>query len=157
MAPVLAAAVTMLPFRADADEASRTSRGVHGGIGGGWFGSVGGPNHGPLVEAELYPGGALGRVGFRAELRGFEGTEEGWLTGGVTYEAAASRPHLQLALHGDAGLTSAGRPVAGAGVQTQLWVAGPLALGLDTGAHLLFEGLDSELVVSAALTLRLAH
>lgn len=138
-----------------ADEAERPRRVA---VGAGVFAAITGPaTYGPAIEAELYPGGALGRYGLRGEVSGFEQSDAGRAALGVTFEAAAARPRLQLALHGDVGLTfPAHLPTIGGGVQVQLWVYGPVALGVDGGAVLIYDGIDSLLAMASTTTLRLA-
>jgi hypothetical protein len=138
---------------AHADDSERP---VHWGIGiGGFSALTGRHDKGPYAEVELYPGGALGRFGFRADVRGLDDTTPVMVTAGITYEAAASRPRLQLALHTEAGIADRD-PVVGGGVQTQLWLVGPVAIGVDSTVHFRYEGLDSELILAGALTLRVA-
>lgn len=145
---------------AQADVGERPWR---GGFGAGGSLAVTGPaTTGMVAEAELYPGGALGRWGVRMEARSVDPdlgeADAGIVAGGVTYEAAASRPRLAIALYGVAGsLVPDARAVAGGGVHTQLWLVGPLALGLDSGALVLFAGVDTEVILSGALTVRLAR
>lgn len=133
-------------------------RPVHWGLGGGGYLAITGSRRsGGLLEAELYPGGRLGRLGVRVESRGSGDDALGALAAGVTYEGAASRPRLQIAVYATAGATWSGDPVLAAGAQTQLWIVGPLAVGLDGGAWLRIGGVDdAELVLSSGLTLRLA-
>ncbi len=130
----------------------------HFDVAAGGFLAVTGPvRYGWAAETELYPGGGFGRYGFRVDLRGFETeTELSQLLVGVTYEAAATRPGLQLALHGDLGLSFPDHlPVIGGGLQVRLGVWGPLALGADSTACLVVDGADSTLVLASALTGRI--
>jgi hypothetical protein len=128
------------------------------GVGVGGYSAITGPaDWGPAAEAEVYPGGSLGRLGFRVEARGFEAIDAGIVTAGVTYEVGASRPRLVLAIHADAG-TSYGddwRPVAGGGVHVNLFVLGPLGIGVDSTVMFVYDGVDSTLVLGTAGTLRL--
>lgn len=137
----------------------------HAGIGAGGFVALLGPVRSGLVaDAMLQPGGRLGRFGARLEGRTLDdevagGIDGGLLLGGVVYEAAAARPRLAIALHGDAGAALPdARLVLGGGAITQLWLIGPLALGLDSSAHLILDGVDgTELILAGALTARLAR
>jgi hypothetical protein len=131
-------------------------RPVHWGLGaGGAFAATGADRLGGLAAAELYPGGRLDRYGARLEARHFSGWTA--IAGGVTFEGAASRPRLQIAVYGAAGATLAGDPVIVSGVQTQQWLLGPLAIGGDGAAALRIDGEDTELILMGALTLRLAR
>jgi hypothetical protein len=84
---------------------------------------------------------------------GQEGVEPALVTGGVTWEAAATRPHLQIALHADVGGASDGRIAAGGGVQAQLWLWPPFALGLDATVFLLHA---RDFAVGSVLTARVS-
>jgi hypothetical protein len=76
--------------------------------------------------------------------------------------AAASRPRLVLSLHADVGATiSDYDPVVGGGIETHFWIwpkrLGPLALVLDTTAHLVIDGAeDTRLVLAGATRLAIA-
>ena len=144
---------------ATAEEAPAPRRSLHYAVGVGVFTALtGAADYGPVIEAEIFPGAALGRYGVRGEVWGFEDTDSGRASLGVAYEAAAARPRLQLALHADVGLTFPDHlPTLGGGVQTQLWVYGPIALGLDGGAVFIYDGTDSVLAIASAVTLRLAR
>jgi hypothetical protein len=80
------------------------------------------------------------------------------LTGGVEYQAAASRPRLVLSLYADVGLETAGRdPVAGAGVRTTFVAFGPVGIVADTGLHLVMDPDDVRLVIGSALMLAIVR
>jgi hypothetical protein len=161
----LALATLLATARATPPTASAEPRREwHGGIGAGGFVAVLGPvTSGLAASAELSPGGAFGRFGARASGRTLDdeladGIDGGLLLGGVVYEAAAARPRLAIALHGEVGAVLPDPHVAvGGGVETTLWIVGPLALALDSTAHLVLRGVDSELLVAGALTIRLAR
>jgi len=138
---------------------AKPPRPVHWGIGVGGFGAVTGPaDYGPAAELELYPGGRFGRYGVRAEYRGFDNFDAGMVCVGLTFEAGASRPTLQLALHADVGFTySDTKPVAAAGVQWQLWLSPPFGISLDSGGYLIIDGTDSRLALASAITVRIAR
>jgi len=144
---------------AAAERAEIPARPAHYGVGFGGYSAITGPSdRGLAAEAEVYPGGRFGRFGGRAEVRWFEGFDAGFATAGVTFEAGASRPRLVLALHAELGLAfNDFRPVAGGGLHTQLFLIGPLAIGLDSTAVLLYDGIDSALILGTAATLRLAR
>lgn len=143
-------------------EPERTWR---GGIGAGGSLAILGPvARGLVADAALKPGGAFGRLGARVEARTIDeeladGIDGGLLLGGVVYEAAAARPRLVIDLHGEAGVAlPEPRLVVGGGVTTQLWLVGPLAIGLDSSAHLLLDGVDgTELILAGALTVRVGR
>jgi hypothetical protein len=149
------ALLVLVSADASADELPRRS--LHYGVGlGGFTAITGAADYGPVLEAEVYPGAGLGRWGIRGEVWGFEDSDSGRASLGVTFEGAAARPRLQLALHGDVGLSFPDHlPTVGGGVQSQLWIYGPIALGLDGGAVLIYDGLDSVLVIASSMTLRL--
>jgi hypothetical protein len=133
-----------------------------GGAGPGATIALGGPARtGLCAVAALYPGAWAGRFGIRVEARTTGGDDRfasGLFIAGLTYEAAAARPRLSLALHGDGGATAPDpRPAIGGGVELQLWILGPVALALDGSAHLIVDGLDSEIVLAGAIGLRLAR
>lgn len=147
---------------AHADEAKDkpAPRPSHWGIGIGGFAAITGPaDFGPAAEVEFYPGGSFGHYGLRGELRGFEDLNNGFVTLGVAFEAGASRPTLQLALHADVGVTygDAVKPVVAAGVQWQLWFKPPFGISLDSGGYMIIDGTDSSLALMSAFTLRIAR
>lgn len=137
----------------------------HASIGTGGFVALLGPvATGLVADAALQPGGGFGRFGARVEGRTLDeeladGIDAGLLLGGLVYEAAAARPRLAINLHGDIGAALPdARLVVGGGATTQLWLIGPLALGLDTSALVIVDGVDdTELLLSGAVTARLAR
>jgi len=140
------------------------ARDWHAGIGAGGYVAILGPvSNGLVASADVSPGGSFGRLGARVEARTLDddlgdGIDGGLLLGGVVYEAAAARPRLAVALHGEAGVAVPDPHLAvGGGVETTLWIIGPLAVGLDATVHLVLRGVDSELLVGSALTLGLAR
>jgi hypothetical protein len=154
----LIVAAGLVARAADAEEA----RPWAGGLGAGGYVAIGGPaRSGLAASAALYPGAWAGRFGARLEARTAgddEPFDSGLFTAGLIYETAAARPRLSLALHGEAGaLAPDPRAALGGGAEVQLWVFGPLALAVDSSAHVLLDGLDSELVLTGALALRLAR
>ena len=48
-------------------------------------------------------------------------------------------------------------PRSAAAVELQLWLFARVALALDSSAHLLLDGIDSEVVLAGGLGLRLAR
>jgi len=164
IAVALASAVLALaaPVRAEQPSAPQSRpRATYVAVGvGGYLALAGVGELGPAAELEVYPG-AWERFGVRAAYYGFDDDFEGALvTAGVTYQGAASRPHVHLALHADLAFTardpSGNKIGAGGGVQSQLWVFGPLALGLDVTAHVLFNRDEIVLNLAGASTLRLS-
>ena len=143
-------------------DGERDSRAWAGGLGAGGYLALTGPaSSGLSAVAALYPGAWAGRAGVRVEAR-TTGDDDRWdggmFTAGLTYEAAAARPRLSLALHGEAGaIVPDARVAVGGGVELQLWLVGPLALALDSGAHLVVDGLDSEIILAGGLGLRVAR
>ena len=137
--------------------ASAEPRPAHGGFGGGSYLGLTGAEWGPIGVADYYPGGGFGRFGLRGELRGYEGLEHGHAVAGVVYEAAAARPRLLISLHAGVGLSwTEVRPLVAGGIETQLWVLGPLSLVSGTDLVLRIDGIDTALAISGTLQLRLA-
>ena len=130
-------------------------RNFYWSIGAGWVTRLTGPDGGPSLEAEVYPGGRFGRVGFTAYFRGqleLDGLDIGLITAGLTYEAAASRPKLTLNMHAEVGFTyGESFPVVGVGVKTQLWIKGPFAVAINSTGHMLLDGTDSRLQLGTSL------
>jgi hypothetical protein len=156
----LAAVAITLAAGASSRAHAQPRRSMHIGVSVGGYAATTGPARwGPSVFAELSPGGWLDHFGARIEARGFEGFGDGWLAAGVVYEAAAARPRLVLSLHGEAGWTygEAICPVAGGGGHVALFVAGPLAVGVDATATLVYAGVDSTLALAASAVLRLGR
>ncbi|RMH43355.1 MAG: hypothetical protein D6689_05390 [Deltaproteobacteria bacterium] len=149
-----AAVVTAVsPVPAGADD------GIHVAAGIGGYGALVGGARGPAAEAEVYPGGRWGRWGVRAAyFGGVPGPCAALVAAGATYTAAATRPHLHVAFHGELAAAVADpegiRAGAGGGVQTQVGVVGPLAVGGDLAAYLLAGGGGPALHVVAAATVR---
>lgn len=150
-----------------ADQAPRQAaagQGLHWAAGVGGFVGLSGPAaYGSAAELQLYPGGPAGRLGAALRYRGFAGRgfeawSSGMATAGLVYAAGVSRPGLVLELHGEAGFTHGpGHPAAGGGVRLQIGLWGPLALAIDTGVHLIFDGIDTRLSLAPGLTLGLAR
>ncbi|HKE13618.1 MAG TPA: hypothetical protein VKB80_02050 [Kofleriaceae bacterium] len=167
MALVLAAGLAIRSAPAAADEASEASeapgaRPWAGSVGVSGYVALGGPaDSGLAAVAALYPGAWAGRLGLRLEARTIgqgDRFDRALYTAGLACEAAASRPRLALALHGEAGAVAPDpRAAVGGGVELELWLVGPVALAVDGGAHVLVDGLDSELVLAAGLGLRIAR
>ncbi len=154
---------------AHADEAAAPApRPLRWSIGGGGALVVTGEGERPRNRldghVEVMPGGRFGRWGVLAAARQIvldPLADDAMLTLGVVHEAAASRPRLTLALHGDVGLAVADRaPVLGGGVETHLWIVpklAPVALVLDVTAHLVLDGVDdTRLTIAAATRLAIA-
>ena len=133
-----ALALLLVPALAHADD-----RPLHGSVGiGPSFVITGAGNDRNRFDAEfdLEPWTRLGPF---IALRAFDDHHRGLLSAGVIYEAAAARPRLVLDLYGDAGADlDASRPLIGAGIRTTITIIGPLAVGLDTGLHLVIDGVD---------------
>ena len=69
-----------------------------------------------------------------------------------------TRPRLQLALHGDLGLTHAAHlPTVGGGIQTQLWIKWPFAIAFDGCAVVIVDGTDTVLELSSSMQFRVAY
>ena len=145
-----------------APTAAEEARPWAGAFGVSGYAAVGGPAHSGLAAtAALYPGASAGRVGIRLDARTtgegdrFDG---GLFTAGLAFEAAAARPRLSLALHAEGGATVPDpRPAIGGGAEIQLWLLGPVALAAGASAHVLIDGLDTELVLAGEVGLRVAR
>jgi hypothetical protein len=62
-----------------------------------------------------------------------------------------------MSLHAELGLAyDELHPVAGGGLHVQLMIIGPVGLGIDSTVTLLYNGVDSSLILGTAGTLRLA-
>jgi hypothetical protein len=104
-----------------------------------------------LFELDVYPGGRFGRYGVTLAARSIlfdPFGEAGLVTAGVIFEAAAARPRLALALHGDVGVTYGPdggddvRPAVGGGLKSHLGIIGPLAIATDVTAHVVLGDTD---------------
>jgi hypothetical protein len=154
---------------ARADDDAPPPHPFHLSIGAGgalWLaGTAGEPHNRADVHLDVMPGGRFGPWGVTMAMRGLTYSpfaHDGLATIGVHYQAAAARPRLAVALHGDVGMAIAARaPVVGGGIETHLWLwpkrLGPLALVLDVTGHLVIDGVDdSRLVLAAATRLAVA-
>jgi hypothetical protein len=161
------AVVLLAPSLAHADPPK--VRPFHWSIGGGGSfllnGTHGGPRNRLDGAVTIEPGGRFGRWGLTFALRHVTPkpfADDGLATAGITYEPAAARPRLALALHADAGVTITDpSPVIGGGLQTHLWIwprrLGPLAIVFDLTAHLVLSNVnDTRLVVGSATRLAIA-
>ncbi|MGE0866928.1 MAG: hypothetical protein AB7P03_00080 [Kofleriaceae bacterium] len=93
------------------------------------------------------------RFGILVGWHGFDPDHSGIVRAGLLYEAGAARPLLALDLHADAGFDLDQRaPLVGAGIRTTLVLFGPLGIALDTGAHLVIDGVDDSRLVLASGT-----
>src|SRR5262245_57475335 len=100
-----AAALVAVPVAAAADPPAPRPFRFSLGAGGSLLASGGGGDHWRGVAAlDVYPGGGFGAWGATVAVRSvpfdpfFDG---GLVTGGVAFEAGASRPLLAIAFHGD--------------------------------------------------------
>ena len=112
---------------------------------------------GPSLAAavEVRPGRRVGGIA-RAQVS--DAGDRGLATIGLLYEAGAARPRLWLELHAELGATwGEVHPVVGGGVLVHLTVFGPVGIVVDTGAHLVYDGVDTELALSSTLLLALAR
>ncbi|HUH01914.1 MAG TPA: hypothetical protein VML75_07945 [Kofleriaceae bacterium] len=133
----------------------------HGGFGAGGFLGLTGPGAGLAGGADFYPGGRFGRYGARSEARIFRDQDDavrGLGTLGLTYVAASARPRILISLHAEAGVALLGNtlPIAGGGVETHLWLYGPVALVTGAGVIFYFDGIDTVLGLGTTTQLRLA-
>lgn len=137
--------------------------GIHWTVGAGGFAALTGPAaYGIAAELQVYPGkwpgSWLERIGATLRYRGFEGWSSGMFMAGLVYAAGRSRPGLVLEIHGEAGITdNPVCPVAGGGVRLQVGIWGPLSLALDSGGHLIFDGIDTSLAITSGLLLGLSR
>ncbi len=134
-------------------------RGAHWSVGaGGALYLTGSENKGALISGDFYPGASLDRLGFRIEARGAGTSVPRTLLAGIALEAAAARPRLVLSLYATLGASFDGEGAIAVGLQTQLFVVGPLAIGLDSGGLLIVDGVsDTELRLGSALTVRVGR
>lgn len=73
-----------------------------------------------------------------------DGDHDGFVTGGVVFEAAASRPRLVLDLVGEAGWDlDQEAPLVGAGIRTTIGIYGPIGVGLSAGLYVIVDGGDT--------------
>jgi hypothetical protein len=141
-------------------EATRWAVGV-----GGFIGVTGPGRYGLAAEAEVFPrwpGQLLGdRVGLGLRYRGFDGLARGIAAGGLVYEAAATRPHLAIELHGDIGVAfgpaGSNRLLLGGGVRTQIGLWGPVAVALHGDVYYTSENLRLRPHIVPAVTVGLAR
>lgn len=145
--------------------------GIHWTVGAGGFAALTGPAaYGIAAELQVYPGNWPGnwpgsspghwldRIGATLRYRGFEGWSSGMFMAGLVYAAGRSRPGLVLEIHGEAGIAhDPVCPVAGGGVRLQVGIWGPLSLALDSGGHLIFDGIDTSLAITSGLLLGLSR
>lgn len=118
-----------------------------------------------LFAIDVYPGGPFGRFGASVALRSllYDPYTAGLVTAGITYEAAAARPRLVMALHGEGGVTfgrddGETRPAIGGGLKTHLGIIGPLAIATDVTAHLIAQDVDDlRLMVSLGAMITLVR
>jgi hypothetical protein len=125
---------------------------VRGGLWGSLTGDI---DWGTAAAAEVLPGGAFQRFGFRAEWRGLEGASPWMALGGVVYEGGSARPGLAMLLYANAGATSEKDAVVGAGGEALLNVAGPLGVSVWIDGHLIAQGIDSPLLLAGGVGLHL--
>lgn len=152
-------AVLVLAVMAAPASAEDSDRGVHGGVGAGVYGAITGSERtGSFADVVIYPGGVLGRFGIRAGARGLGRVSPNVFLGGITYEAGAARPTLQIGLYATAGGTLDGLAAGALGVQAQLAALGPVGIGADLSGLLVLDGTqDTELLLTAALTFRVTR
>ena len=143
----------------DSERSHRAQRKLHWSSTLGWFTATTGPlSHGPAWEAELYPGGGLGRFGIGLYYRGDREMAPGTVLLGLAYEAAASRPRLVLGLHADIGFDVGNRlPVVGGGLRTLLAVSGPFVVSANLTGHLFYDGIDTRLGLASTFSVGLAN
>lgn len=154
----LAAAAALPAPDARAEPPPARARRSHGSIGaGGALLLTGGRGDRGRLDAaiDLTLGGRFGAL---AAWRAFDDAHRGLLTAGLVFEAAAARPRLVLDLYAVLGADlDAAAPVAGGGLRTTLAVAGPVGVVLDTGGHLVIDGMADtrlQLQTSALLAVR---
>ena len=140
-------------------EPPRPPRPWHGSIGGGGALLLTGTDGGSKLRLEgeidvLFP---ESRHGLLLAIRAAEpsAARYGLLTGGVMFEAGASRPRIVLGLHADLGVDlDRLAPVAGGGIRTTIKIYKALGIALDNGAYLVVAGIsDTRLVFSSSTSL----
>jgi hypothetical protein len=154
----LAAAAALPPPAAHAEPPPPRARRIHGsaGAGGALLLTGGRGDRGRLdaaIDVKL-----RGRFGVLAAWRAFDDAHRGLVTAGLVYEAAAARPRLVLDLYAVLGADlDAEAPLAGGGLRTTLRIAGPVGIVLDTGGHLVIDGIADtrlQLQTSALVAVR---
>lgn len=79
------------------------------------------------------------RLGALISLRAAD-KHHGLLTGGLTYELGAARPHLVLQAHADGGWDlDHATALMGGGLRGVLGIYGPLSVVIDSGAYVVFQ------------------
>ncbi|MCX5744209.1 MAG: hypothetical protein NT062_17095 [Proteobacteria bacterium] len=139
-----------------AGSAASEPRAVHGSVGGGgallFAGEDGGARLRVEGEVDVEPGGWAGRFGGLLALRAADRTHHGLLVAGLMFEAAAARPRLVLGLHADLGIDlDVVAPVVGGGLRATVAIWRSLGVAIDTGAHLVVDGIaDTRLVFGSS-------
>jgi hypothetical protein len=155
----IAALVVVLAAPAHADDDEAPPRRFHGSIAaGGSLLLTGDRGDSTRLDAalSLQPWRRFGAV-LAVRALGAEPVSM-MLTGGIEYQAAASRPRLVLALYADAGVETGGTDaVVGVGVRTTFVAFGPVGVVLDSGFHFVADPDDARLVIGSALMLALVR
>jgi hypothetical protein len=161
---IAAPAVAVADEGADAVAASPPFRFSIGAGGAALIAGADGETWRGLAAIDIYPGGPLGRFGASLAVRSLlldPFGDAGLATAGVIYEAAAARPRLVMALHGEGGVAFADdrlRPAVGGGLKTHLGVIGPLALASDVTLHIVAQAVDDyDVVVSLGALIAIAR
>ena len=89
------------------------------------------------------------RYGALVAWRGFDvgsfggGAHDGFVTGGLVFEAGAARPRLVLDLVAELGVDLDQRaPIAGGALRTTIGVIGPLGVSAQLGAYGVIDGVE---------------
>lgn len=137
----LALALALAPAIARAD------RPVHGSVGAGTSIVITGAQGDHFrydIGIDLKP---RSRYGVSLAWRTFDADHRGMVLVGIVYEGAAARPRLVLDLHADIGvdLDHDFHPLlaTGVGIRTALQIVGPLAVVVDLGPVIVWDGVDN--------------
>jgi len=132
--------------------ATAEARPLHGSIAaGGSLLAVGAEDDHWRLDGELDI--SWSRIGALVALRAAD-RHHGLLTGGLTFELGAARPHLVLQAHADGGWDlDHDTGVLGGGLRGVLGIYGPLSVVIDSGAYVVFQ---PRVVLSTAAMLAIA-
>lgn len=124
----------------------------------GGYGALGSPaSYGPTLALDVMPGGFAGRYGLRGEWRGYGDTNPGSALIGLLFEAGASRPTLALHLVAQLGITADRNPIIGAGVETNLYLLGPIGITTLADVQIIVDGLATRPALSFSLAIHLGR
>lgn len=134
------------------------SKPFHATLAVGAYSSLGGPApYGASVALDVLPGSFAGRFGVRGEWRSERFERKGSALIGLLYQAGSARPQLALNLVAEVGITDTRKPIVGVGVETSLWLLGPLGVSVFTDLQVIVDGLASRPALSLGLALHIGR